>query len=192
MKLRKHWKWAALIAAVVVAVALWFGSVDATAVATTLHLRQPWEAGLRDDFQFMNQRSFWIDVRWNRIIGCSTTNYSIEAHTPAGWTNYDAQLGPGGPFEPFGGIHLPGGAVPVRVAAPIDADEFRVKMVIEEHGAFYSEFLKWAVYRGTVGNRFELMVCNWIFRLPSKGVPTTVWSPWIVRSNSEWMEKAER
>ncbi len=193
MKLRMHWKGIVVMGAAVAGFAvllfLTLNPRNAPTGTTTLHLRQPWEAGVRDDFQFMNQRSFWIDVRWNRAIRCSTTNYSIEARTPAGRTNYDAPLGPGSLFEPFRIILLPGTAVPVRVAAPIDADEFRVKMVIEEHGEFYSKFLKWAIHRYTVGNRFEQMVYERILLLPSKGVPTTVWSPWIVRSNNAWMEK---
>ena len=193
--LRGHWKWLALIA-IVVAAALWLRPIDAPA-ATTLHLGQEEALAVYDELPPLIKQ-IWvpIDVCSDRLLGIVSTNYSIEARTPKGETNYDLPFFGAGSsaFQTLGTSILPMGQMPmpVRVIVPNDTDEFRVKLSIEEYGAFYSRTIRRASQWSAHGNRYGQMACDLLLRMQQKGVPTTVWSPWMVRSNNVWMEKAER
>jgi len=174
--MRTRWKWLALIA-IVIAVAFWFTLGDAP-VVTTLRLDRPATDGAGNEL--------WFEVRSPRMVGFITTEYSIEAQTATGLTNYDA--------PPFGHVYSNfegGGAIPIRVTVP-NADEFRVKVVLEEYGAFRSRFEVWAARPPANQYRIVQIADNWFFRMHRKRSLTTVWSPWVVRSNNVWIEKAAR
>ena len=175
LDLRKCWKWLALVA-VVAAATLWFALAESP-VVTTLRLDQPASDGPGNEL--------WFVVRSSRSVGLVTTKYSIEAQIPSGLTNYDAP-----PFGHVLAIFEGGGAIPIRVTVP-NANEFRVKVVVEEYGALISTLESWTVRRPSVYKRVYILI-DWLNRLHRKGTLTTVWSPWLVRSNNIWMEKAER
>jgi len=187
----KRWKWLALIAiAVVAAVVLWLSSGDAPVATTTLHLGQQVSEGIPDTLRLQQLRPVWLELHSDRVIRVLTTNYSVEAHTPAGETNYETSFPqtPQRTFQTPGERIFAGGDVPLLVAVPMDAETFRIKIVLEEYGAFYSGFQGWA--SGTSAeHRYTRALRQGLLGTDHKGVTTAVWSPWMVRSNNNWMER---
>jgi hypothetical protein len=143
---------------------------------TTLHLDAPVTDGTEDEL--------WFNVRSPRILSFISTEYGIEAHTIHGLTNYDA--------PPFGNVRASfssGMNVPVRVAVPKNADSFRVKVCPSEYGALYSKFEVWAHNAPFLTDSTVRTLEDRVHRMHHSSIATTVWSPWIVRSNSVWVEK---
>jgi len=179
--MRKRWKWFAMVAGVIAA-AIWLYWFNIR-LATTLRLGQT-QNGLET-----GKVSF--DVRSNRLIKLLNPCYSIEAHTPAGSTNYKASFSGQGAFQSAGATVLIKGSVPVGVAVPIDVDDFRVTLDLAEHSAFYSGLVAWLFNRPDDGNLLNRRIRQWLLQAHRKGMPRTIRSPWLVRSNNVWVEKVE-
>jgi len=182
--MRKRWKWVVLIGAVVTS-ALWIYWFNSR-LATTLRLH-PTEHGFES-------RTVSFDMHSNRLIKLVKPGYSIEVHSPAGSTSYRALFLGQGAFQSAGPtVLLKGSKELVTVATPINVDGFRVSIDLEEQSAFYSGLFRWTFDRhDRLDNPFNRRIREWLVRTHRKGIPRTVWSPWVVSSNNVWMEKIER
>jgi hypothetical protein len=133
-----------------------------------------------------------VYVNSDRLLRMFSTNYSIEARSPTGKTNYDAPFLVAGTGAVQNAGTLYEGSVPFNIAVPLYADEFRVKLVLEEYGPFYSSIIRLGFQLSMSDNAFNQVAGTWLLKMHHKGVPITAWTPWQVRSNNVWVEKVER
>ncbi len=188
LRMRTVFAWL-LLGGIGAVVAFWLSAGETPAV-TTLHLGQQVSAGVPERLRRGQEQPVWLALHSDRILRVLTTRYGVEAHIPAGETNYEASFPetPQGIFQKAGERIFAGADVPILVAAPRDADQFRVKIVLEEYGAFYSGFQGWAS-GSSAEPSYTQRLREKLLGADHRGTTTTVWSPWLVWTNQQWRER---